>query len=120
MPSWFNELLDAVEAGDAFYLSCADCGASSLPPRDVCPECGSLELSEQELSTTATVETYTPIHVTIPAFSGETPYTVVVAGFDEGVRLTGQFVGDEVEMGDEVRLGVGEHDEGRYLTFEAV
>lgn len=120
MPAWFDGLLDAVEAGEPFHMSCADCGASSLPPREVCPDCGSHELSKEDLSKTATVETYTPIHVTIPAFSGETPYTVVVAGFDEGVRLTGQLVGDEVEMGDEVRVGVGENDDGRYLTFEAV
>ncbi|MDZ7688084.1 MAG: OB-fold domain-containing protein [Halobacteriales archaeon] len=118
MPAWFDELLDAVEAGEPFYMSCADCGASSLPPREVCPDCGSRDLSKQDLSTTATVESYTSIHVTIPAFSGETPYTIVVAGFDEDVRLTGQLVGDEVGMGDEVR--VGENDEERYLTFETV
>lgn len=120
MPEWFDEVLDAVEGGEPFYLSCESCGASSLPPRRICPDCGSSELSRKDLSETATVETYTPIHVTIPAFSDDAPYTVAVARFDEGVRLTGQVSdGDEVEIGDDVRLGVGENDEGRYLTFEA-
>lgn len=120
MPRWFEELLDAVEDGEPFCLSCADCGATSPPPRRVCPDCGGTDLSKRGLSTTAIVRTYTPIHVTIPAFSSETPYTVVVAEFDEGVKLTGQIDGDEVDIGDEVRVGVGENEDERYLTFEGV
>ncbi|MFB6080587.1 MAG: Zn-ribbon domain-containing OB-fold protein [Haloferacaceae archaeon] len=122
VPAWYTALADAVAAGEGTYLECESCGAVALPPRTLCPSCGESTLVERPLSETATVASFTEIHVTIPAFHGTTPYTVVVAAFDEGVRLTGRLRGEgPVAIGDAVALGVAERDDGRpLLTFEPV
>jgi len=120
MPAWHTALTAAAAAGDPYYLRCTSCGAASLPPRGVCPDCGSTALRIAPLSPRATVTSFTEIHVSTPRFADETPYTVVVAAFDEGVSLTGQLRGaTSVEVGDEVELGAEPVDEGeRILTFE--
>jgi uncharacterized OB-fold protein len=120
MPEWYEAFVDTVEAGEQYYLVCDVCGATGLPPRILCPACGHQSLSERPLSETATVASFTDIHVTTPKFHGTTPYTVVLAAFDEGVRLTGQLRGDEsVAVGDTVALGTEVLEDGStILTFE--
>ncbi|MFB6108382.1 MAG: Zn-ribbon domain-containing OB-fold protein [Haloplanus sp.] len=120
MPAWYTALVDAVEAGEQSYLECESCGTVALRPRTLCPACGASSLTERPLSATATVASFTEIHVTTPKFDGKTPYTVVVATFEEGVQLTGQLRGSEgVAIGDAVVLGTEElEDESTILTFE--
>ncbi|MFB6165658.1 MAG: Zn-ribbon domain-containing OB-fold protein [Haloarculaceae archaeon] len=121
MPAWYDDLAASVASGALTYLVCGACGATATAPRTICPECGEPDLGERSLSDTATVETFTEIYVTIPRFDGETPYTVVLGAFDEGVRLTGQLRGadaDAIDIGDAVRIGVEEREEGSdLLTF---
>ena len=38
----YDDFLDAIEAGEGYYLECEN-GHGWLPPRRVCPECGSRE-----------------------------------------------------------------------------
>lgn len=105
----FDDFLDAVAAGEGYYLECPD-GHGSLPPRRACPRCGSQELVEEPLPATGEVETYTTIHVATPEFADDTPYVTAVAGFGP-VRLTGMLRGVEaeaVETGMTVAPGVGE------------
>jgi uncharacterized OB-fold protein len=83
----YDEWLDAVDAGEAFYLACSD-GHGSLPPRRTCPHCGAFELHEESLPETGEVATYTVVHVGAPDFADETPYVTAIAEFGN-VRLTG-------------------------------
>lgn len=118
MQPWFVDFAEAIADGDPFYLECESCDQVALPPRAVCPECGSRTLLERPLSDTAEVTSFTEIHTTIPAYVGEEPYTVVVATFDEGVRLTGQLRGtEEVSLGETVALGVEEREDRWLVTF---
>ena len=118
-PQWFQTFADGIAEGDPTYRRCEDCGSAWLPPREVCNDCGSSVLADTPLSCDARVVAATEIEITIPRFSGSAPYTVVIAEFDAGVRLTGQLRGtDGVERGDSVELGVetrGEHD--RLVVF---
>ncbi|SEQ53199.1 Zn-ribbon domain-containing OB-fold protein [Natrinema salaciae] len=103
----FDEWLTAAEEGDAYYLECAN-GHGSLPPRRVCPDCGSTDLEESDLPDTGEIQTYTVTHVPTPAFEEDAPYATAVVDFGP-VRLTGQVVGvdvADVETGQTVALEI--------------
>jgi hypothetical protein len=107
----YDEWLNALAEGEGYALVCPD-GHGSLPPRRVCPECGSTSLSEEPLAETGTVETYSVVHVAGPRFADDTPYVNAIADFGP-VRLTGVLRGidpatDAVEVGDRVAPGVEE------------
>jgi uncharacterized OB-fold protein len=96
----YDEWVDALAEGQGYYLECPE-EHGSLPPRRVCPECGSTELSEVPLPDRGTVETYTVTNVASPSFEEDAPYAVAIASFD-GVSLTGQVRGvddDDLEAG---------------------
>jgi len=105
----FDDLLDAIEDGEGFYLECPE-GHGSLPPRRVCPHCGATELDEVPLPETGEIETFTTVHVAAPSFVDDAPYVTGVADFG-GVRLTGVVRGvtpEDVTVGTEVSPAVGE------------
>jgi uncharacterized OB-fold protein len=104
----YDEWLAAIGDGEGYYLRCAD-GHGSLPPRRVCPRCGSAALERARLPSTGTVETFTVCHVGIPDFADEEPYATAIADFGD-VRLTGVVRGvdpDEVAVGMAVEPAVG-------------
>ncbi len=107
----YDEFLRAVQAGEGFYLECPE-GHGWLPPRRVCPDCGATDLEERPLPETGTVETYTTVHVSVPDFEAETPYTTAIASFGP-VRLTGVLRDaddDAVETGMPVEATVDENE----------
>ena len=113
---WF----DAIESGAAYYLECEN-GHGLLPPRRVCPHCGSRTIAEEPLPDSGTVLAQTTVHVPAPSFEGDAPYTTAVAEFGN-VRVTGQIRdgdgADAVENGDSVEIGVGETGQGeRIIVF---
>ncbi|SDJ95548.1 Zn-ribbon domain-containing OB-fold protein [Natronorubrum texcoconense] len=119
----FDEWLDAAEAGEAYYLECAN-GHGSLPPRRVCPDCGSTELEETALPESGEVATFTVTHVPTPAFEEDAPYATAVVDFGP-VRITGQIVGvdlEAIENGLEVEpeITVSETTGERVLSFSPV
>lgn len=119
MPAWFDDFTDAIAAGDQQYLVCETCGEATLPPRRLCPNCGSTGLTRKPLSGRGEILSYTEISVTIPKFHGETPYTVVLVELADGVNLTGQLreaTAEDVAPGDEVVLGTEPRDEGTPLV----
>ena len=103
----YDEFLRAVADGEGFYLACPE-GHGWLPPRRVCPDCGATDLERQPLPETGTVETYSTVHVSVPDFEAETPYTTAIASFGP-VRLTG--VVREDERADEDDDGSESRDE---------
>lgn len=103
----YDDWLEAVEEGEAYYLECPE-GHGSLPPRQVCPDCGATDLEETPLPEVGEIATFTITHVPTPSFADDAPYTVAVADFGP-VRITGQVVGVEpeaVETGTTVELEV--------------
>ena len=103
----YDDWLDAIRAGEGHYLECPE-GHGSLPPRRVCPHCGSPDLTERPLPETGTVETFSLVHVAAPTFADDAPYVTAVVAFGPA-RLTGVVRDadpDAVEIGDEVRVDV--------------
>jgi len=119
-PATYDEWLDAIEAGEGFYLESPE-GHGSLPPRRVCPHSGSTELTQQPLPETGTIEAFSEVHVGAEGFSEDTPYINAIVDFGP-VSLTGVLRGVEaadVSVGDEVRLTVEtrETTDDRLLVF---
>ena len=105
----YDDLLDAIEAGEPYYLECAN-GHGWLPPRRICPECGSRDLEEATLPDAGEVVTFTEIAVAAPTFAEDAPYVTALADFGL-VQLTGLLRGldgDEAEVGMVVGVEVGE------------
>jgi len=106
----YDEWLDAIEAGEGFYLQSPE-GHGSLPPRRVCPHSGSTDLTREPLPETGTIETYTVVHVGATKFDNDTPYVsavvdfgpVAVTGIARGVDPEAVAVGDEVGVTVETR-----------------
>lgn len=117
----YDDLLDALEDGEGYYLECAS-GHGWLPPRATCPTCGSRDLGRCPLPATGEVVAHTTVHVAAPAFAEDTPY--VVALVDVGpVTLTGQVRGldpEAVTAGTTVAPTVVESEtaDERLLGFE--
>jgi len=112
-PASYDEWLDAIAAGEGFYLE-SPAGVGSLPPRRVCPETGSTDLTREPLPETGTIETYSVVHIAAPGFTDDMPYISAIADFGS-VRLTGIVRGLDPDAIDgntdfidtEVRLTVG-------------
>jgi len=103
----YDDLLDAIEAGEGYYLEC-DAGHGWLPPRRICPACGSRELHEEPLPDAGEVTSYTEIAVASPSWTEDAPYTTAIADFGP-VQLTGLLRDtDDPEIGMVVGVDVGE------------
>jgi len=117
----YDDLLDAIEDGEGYYLECGN-GHGWLPPRRICPDCGSRDLTEEPLPDAGEIETYTVIQVAAPNFAEDTPYVTALADFGP-VRVTGMMNDvdpETVDTGDVVGLTVGERvtTGDRMLAFE--
>jgi len=114
-----DDLLDALEEGEEYYLACPD-GHGWLPPRRVCPECGSRELTETPLPNSGEVVAATTVSVPGPRFADDAPYVTAVVDFGS-VRLTGLVRGSDGEPSRGTVVGVGVEESAttgdRVVTF---
>lgn len=105
----YDDWVDAIAEDEAYYLSCAN-GHGWLPPRRVCPDCGSRNLTEEPLPEAGEIATHTTVFVATPQFEDDAPYVTAVTDFGP-VSITGMVRDvdpDDVEMGDVVGIDVGE------------
>lgn len=119
-----DEWLDALAAGEGYAMACPN-GHASLPPRRVCPECGTSELSEEPLPSTGTLRTFTVVHVGSPVFAADVPYVTAIAEFGP-LRLTGLLrdvepIDEEIPIGLSVEATVETRENGsRTVAFRPV
>lgn len=102
----YDAALAAIADGQPYVLACPN-GHQSLPPREVCPDCGASTLERTSLSTTGEVLTYNVTHVPTPEFEADAPFVLGIASFD-AIRLTGrvQAPAEAVSVGMAVELAV--------------
>ncbi|GAD52521.1 hypotheical conserved protein [Halarchaeum acidiphilum MH1-52-1] len=117
----YETWLGAVDAGDGYALACPD-GHRTVPPVKRCFDCGAPDLERVPIPDTGTVLTATTVHVAIPDYDDDAPYTVAIADFD-GLRLTGR-VCDSPDAADslvgrDARLGAETDVGSPYLTLRA-
>lgn len=115
----YDDWLDAVDAGEGYALACPD-DHRTVPPATRCPDCGAPDLERVPLAETGSILTATTVHVAIPEYEDDAPYTVAVADFD-GLRLTGRVPDppdDHADLvGRDVRLGAERDVSSPHLTL---
>ena len=107
----YDAWLDSIEAGEWYYVAC-ESGHGWLPPRHVCPDCGSRDLTDEPLPESGTIATHTTITVATPQFEDDAPYVTAIADFGP-VSVTGLVRGADpadVAIGDVVGIEVGERE----------
>lgn len=93
---------DALRSGRLLGQACADCGHVAGAPKAACTRCGSRAIETVELPTTGEVYTETTVMVP-PEGIEERGYQVAIVQIGEA-RVMGRIEGDEVGIGDELRL----------------
>lgn len=89
------------------------CGNESVTKKYFCPECGSSEFEEKDVSDSGTIYSYTKIHVAPTEFAELAPYNVVLVDLDEAdCKVTARML-DDVSIGDNVTLD--RIDNGAYI-----
>jgi uncharacterized protein len=97
---------EALQAGELRLASCETCGTKWSRPLPGCPNCGSASITELTSQGRGSVYSWvTAWRALDPAFSSQTPYTIVVVDLDEGCRVMGRLIephspsaGDRVEF----------------------
>lgn len=101
---------------------CLACQRLFYYPRNACPHCGSRELGWQEACGTATVHSFTHVHVSFygPEWEDQLPYTAILVDLVEGPRMLSRLVGndrDQVRIGDRVQLAFAPAGDERIPCF---
>ena len=86
---------------------CNGCGKKMYPKHAVCPKCKKRAFSEFEIEKTGTIMTYTKLYA-VPEGVDIKPLILGVIKFNDGVKVIGQLIGEDVKIGDEVRPVWGE------------
>ncbi len=81
---------------------CNNCGKRIYPKHAVCSKCKNREFSEFEIDEIGTIITYTKLYA-VPEGVDIKPLTLGVIEFNEGVKVTGQLINEDVKIGDKVR-----------------
>lgn len=82
---------------------CHNCGALFFPPRPLCPECRSENLTPQVLSGVGQVYSYTTLYQGPAGFADYLPYTVALVQLEEGPLVTAQLTDVDPE---EITIGM--------------
>ena len=93
---------DALRSGRLLGQACPDCGHVAGAPKAACARCGSRAVETVELPTTGEVYAETTVMVP-PEGVEERSYQVAVVQVGDA-RVMGRIEGDEVAIGDELRL----------------
>jgi uncharacterized OB-fold protein len=73
---------------------CKSCGEYHIPPRQICPKCGSQQLEWYEFKGEGTLVAVTFNRTPSTTFKGRCPYAVGIVKLDEGPSISG-FMADE-------------------------
>lgn len=88
-------------------VRCDQCGSMYVPPRPLCTNCFSKELSWAQLERRGKLVTYTVIHIAPEQFQSMAPYAYGIVEFENGLRLPGMIRGlehEKLEVGIELEV----------------
>lgn len=101
-------LVDYLEKGKVMMTKCQQCGKAFFPPKADCPKCVSSNVEWLEISSTGTLLTFTVVNYGPSGFENDTPYTLGIAEFEEGVKVLGrvskEISPEEIKVGMRVKL----------------
>jgi len=87
---------------------CSKCGKLYFPPRADCPDDLLTDMAWEELSGRCKLLTYTTAHFAPTGFEDDVPYTIALAGCEEGVNvyalLSKDIKENEIHIGMDLQL----------------
>jgi len=87
-------------AGELRVQACGSCGRRRMPPRTMCPWCGSFDVRWDVMSGRGHVwSVVVPHPPLLPAYGDQAPYNVVIVTLDDDPSI--RFVGNVVAGADE-------------------
>jgi uncharacterized OB-fold protein len=97
---------------------CKSCGTLYLPPRQMCTECYSQDMSWEELSGTGELEAFTTVHIALTrmieaGYGRDNPYCSGVVRLKEGPAISAQILG--VDSNDPASIKIGTRLRVEYL-----
>jgi len=91
---------------NVYGMKCASCGTVSYPKHAVCPNCRHEKFEDVAIGGEGKVVTYTDVYAL--AIEYETRYLrLAIVELDDGVRVTGQLLDEEPNLGMRVRTILG-------------
>lgn len=116
---------DFLSEGKIMGSKCRGCGAVSLPPRPVCPECGDSHPEWTELEGRGTIQSYTVIHVPLTRMKERCPYASGIVKLDSGPSISGLILGvseeeEKISVGSRLRAEFVREGERTKLCFRLV
>jgi len=111
-----SQFFKNLKEGRLTSTQCTKCGKLLWPPRIVCPNCLSNELSWVDLGTEGELYAFTEMKLGAPlGFTEDTPFCVGMVKIN-GVLISSRIDNakyDELKIGDKVKLKVVELEDGR-------
>lgn len=96
---------------------CRSCQSILYASKYLCHECFSDDLDSREINGKGEVYSYTQTYVAPKQSDHKPPYYVVLVQLEQGLKVTGRFLGEEVRIGDAV---VMDEMEGQCVYFKPV
>ncbi len=81
---------------------CKGCGSQWFPQKEICPTCFSQEREIVPLEGEGEIYSYTTLTVTSKRF--QAPLNIAYVDYPGDVRVCGQIVGDDIQIGKKAKL----------------
>jgi uncharacterized OB-fold protein len=107
VPFTIEQFYKFIEEKKLMAVRCRQCGSTFLPPRPMCTNCFSKDLSWVQLKTKGKLVTYTVIYVAPEQFQPMSPYAYGIIEVENRLRLPGIIRGlehEKVEIGIELEV----------------
>jgi uncharacterized OB-fold protein len=113
----FRDYNEALKQNKLLGLKCQACGAITVPPKMVCRQCASPDITIIELKGSGKIVTFTTVFVAAEGREAEVPYVIVMVQLDDGPWVMGnlegidpkaasmELIGNNVKMGNRVFPG---------------
>jgi uncharacterized OB-fold protein len=103
IPFTIESFYKFIGEGKLMAATCNKCGSILLPPKPICPQCLTKDLSWTEVKNRGKLLTYTVIHVSPAQFQSMAPYALGIVKLDDGPNLIGMIRGIEI---NKIKIGM--------------
>ena len=117
------KFVDILETGKIDGTVCKKCGTKFFPPRADCSVCFSKDMDWFDMPQNGKLETFTTSYYAPTGFEEDTPYTMGVVNFGNGLKLFARLAKavktEDVKVGMDVGVRSMKYDDGQ-VSFEIV
>ena len=93
------DFITYLEQGKVMATRCKDCGTTYFPPRANCPDCPDSEIEWFQITGGGKLLTYTQVNYGPSGFEDDSPYTLGIVSFADGLRIFGR-LSKEIDSSD--------------------